>query len=186
MKKVRILFVCLVFLSGCSGKTTEVERGLALRTRLLQASSCSFSAEITADYGENIHKFSVDCKGDESGGLSFAVTAPESIAGITGIISENGGKLTFDETALCFELLADEQLSPVSASWIFFKTLRSGFLRAAGEEGELLRLTFDDSYEENSMTLDIWLGQGDLPQRAEILYDGKRILSLDIQNFEIL
>ena len=52
-------------------------------------------------------------------------------------------------------------------------------------EGELLRLTIDDSYEDDAMTLDIWLSREDRPQRAEILYDGKRILSLDVKNFAI-
>ena len=69
---------------------------------------------------------------------------------------------------------------------MFLKTLRSGYLRGAGMEGELLRLTIQDSYEENSLQLDIWLAEEDTPIRTEILCDGKRILSMDVRSFRIL
>ena len=66
------------------------------------------------------------------------------------------------------------------------KTLRSGYLRAAGMEEDMLRLTIDDSYEDNALQLDIWLDEGHLPKRAEVLCEGRMILSLDVRNFEIL
>ena len=57
---------------------------------------------------------------------------------------------------------------------------------SAGQEGELLRLTIDDSYEEDALTLDIWLGENQMPVRAEILYDSRRILSMEVRDFAIL
>lgn len=184
MKRVAVL-LALVLLTGCSGKDQELERAMNLRAKIL-AGQCSFDAEITADYGDEICTFSVYCEGDTQGNLGFRVTAPESIADITGAIDQEGGKLTFSDTALTFPLLADDQLSPVSAPWIFFKTLRGGYLTAAGMEEELLRLTIDDSYEEDALQVDIWLDAADSPVRAEILYDGRRILTLTISNFQIL
>ena len=148
-------------------------------------SGCTFDAEITADYGDEIFVFSTSCEADAEGNLAFAVTKPESIAGITGLIDQEGGKLTFDGTALAFPLLAEEQISPVSAPWIFLKTLRGGYLSAAGMEDELLRLTVDDSYEEDALKLDIWLNSEDQPVGADILYDGRRIVALAVSNFEI-
>ena len=108
MKKVLPLLLAVVLLTGCSRTPKEVERALALRTRLLQASTCAFDAEITADYGEILHVFRMNCTVDDQGGVSFRVTAPESIAGITGTLSKQGGELTFDDTALYFDLLADQ------------------------------------------------------------------------------
>ncbi len=186
MKRIGALCILILLLSGCSGKSEEIDRGMALRSKLLRAESCTFGVEITADYGEKLHTFSLDCQGESSGDLAFMVTAPETIAGITGWITEAGGKLTFDETALDFPLLADGQVTPVTAPWIFFKTLRSGYLTAAGTEGELLRLTIDDSYEEDALKLDIWLDSENIPVRADILYDGLRILTLNVKNFQIL
>ena len=82
--------------------------------------------------------------------------------------------------------MADDQISPISAPWILLKTLRSGYLRAAGMEEGYLRLTIDDTYEEDALQLDIWLGEGDLPVRCEMLYGDRRILSLNVSNFQIL
>lgn len=185
MKRIGVLLCFLSLLSGCSDTPAEIERGMALRSKLLQASSVCFDADITADYGEKAYTFSMHCEGNQVGDLSFTVTLPETISGITGDISEEGGRLTFDNAVLQFELLADDQLSPVSAPWILIKTLRSGYLTSAGTEEGSIRLTIDDSYEEDALKLDIWLDATDLPTRAEILYDGKRILSLDVKNFVI-
>lgn len=177
--------MALLLLGGCKGAEAELDRAMALRAKLL-ASSVSFDAEITADYGDELHTFSLYCEGDTRGNLGFRVTAPEAITDITGRIEGGEGKLTFRDTALAFPILAEDQLSPVSAPWIFYQTLRSGYLTAAGMEEEFLRLTIDDSYEEDALTLDIWLNEQDLPIRAEILYDGRRILTLEIENFQIM
>ena len=185
MKRLGGLLLLFLFLTGCSDGNQEMERAMTLRSRLLSAQGCSFDADITADYGDKVHTFSMSCQGNNKGDLSFTVTGPETISGITGILSQDGGKLTFDDTALHFELLADKQLSPVSGPWVLLKTLRSGYLTSAGMEEELLRLTIDDSYEDDALQLDIWLNLEDIPIRAEVLYADRRILSMDITNFQI-
>ena len=127
MKK-GLALVCLVFfLTGCSAES-ELEQGMAFRDSLLSGKGCSFEASITADYGDELYVFTMDCKGDNLGNVEFRVIAPETISGITGTISEAGGALTFDDTALHFDLMAEDTLSPVSARWIFLKTLRSGYI----------------------------------------------------------
>lgn len=185
MKRAAALLCLVAMLSGCSSENTELERGMALRSKLLSAESVSFDAEILADYGDKLHTFSLACQADSLGTLTFAVMAPESISGISGSISQEGGKLTFADTALHFDLMADEAFSPVSAPWILLKTLRSGYLTSAGMEDGALRLTIDDSYEDDALQVDIWLDSADLPVRAEILQNGRRILSLSVSNFQI-
>ena len=178
--------VCiLLLLTGCGKHDEELDRAMALRAKLLTA-SVTFDAEITADYGDEVHTFSVYCEGDNQGNLGFRVTAPETIADISGRIEAGEGKLTFRDTVLAFPLLAEDQLSPVSAPWIFYTTLRGGYLTAAGMEEDLLRVTIDDSYDDDALTVDIWLDDQDTPIRAEILHDGRRILTLTIENFQIL
>lgn len=186
MKKAGLFAAVFLLLSGCANTTKEIERGMTLRTRLLQASSCSFHAEITADYGDLLYTFGMDCQGDVNGDIAFTVSSPERIAGITGKITEENGALTFDQQALFFSLLTDDQLSPISAPWILLKTLRSGYLTSACVEDGQLRLTIDDSYEEDALQLDIWLDGQDMPKRAEILYDGRQILSLHVTDFRIV
>ena len=185
MKKGLVLLTLAVFLTGCSAES-ELEQAMAFRDRLLSGNGCSFSADITADYGDELYEFSMDCRGDNLGNLEFSITSPESIAGITGKLEEAGGKLTFDDTALQFDLMVEDTLSPVSAPWVFLKTLRSGYITSACYEENLLRLSIDDSYEDDALRLDIWLDETGSPIRAEILHDGMRILTLTIGNFQIL
>ena len=66
----------------------------------------------------------------KAGIVLFAVAALAMLflSGVvfTGKLTGEGGELIFDETALYFELLAEEQLSPNCAPWILVKTLRKG------------------------------------------------------------
>ena len=159
---------------------------MKLRSQLLAASQCSFNAEITADYGEQIYSFGVECSSDSEGNVQFCVSAPETIAGIMGHISHTGGALTFDDAALQFSQLADDQLTPVAAPWLFLKTLRSGYITSACMEDAFLRLTLNDSYEEGALQADIWVDASDRPVRCDFLYEGKRILSLNVTEFQLL
>ena len=175
-----------MLLAGCTGKRDELDRAMKLRATLLGCLGCSFDVTVTADYGDEIYEFAMSCTSGGRGNVDFTVTKPESIAGISGTISSGEGKLTFDETVLQFALMADDQVTPVSGPWILMKTLLGGYLTAANEEGELLHLTINDSYEEDALQLDIWLDGEDRPVRADILYAGRRILALSVTNFQIL
>ena len=185
MKKAALLLI-LVLLTGCSQKNESLDSAMELRSRLLSGGGCSFNAHITADYGDELYEFTLICQGDPNGGLEFSVAQPESISGITGKISEAGGALTFADTSLEFPLLADGQLSPVGAPWILLKTLRSGYLTSAGREEDLNHVVIHDSYEEDAMMLDIWLDANHLPVQADILWEGRRIVSISVENFQIL
>ena len=95
------------------------------------------------------------------------------------------GTLTFDNVALHFPLLADNQVTPVSAPWLLVKTLRSGYITSAGGGKEFLRLSIDDSYADDALHLDIWLDNSNTPVKAEILFRERKILSLDVKNFRM-
>ena len=148
--KILAVVLAVLLLCGCGGREAELDRAMDLRAKLV-AASVSFDAEITADYGDQIHTFSVYCEGDSRGNLGFRITAPDTIADITGRIEAGEGKLTFKDMVLAFPLLADEQLSPVSAPWVFYQTLRGGYLTAAGMDGELLRVPHHSEAQQRSM-----------------------------------
>ena len=185
MKKVFALVLALVVLTGCSAGSEDLDRAMQLRTAL-QSGGCSFDAKITADYGDKIYTFQMACTANPGGELQFCVTEPESISGICGSISAQGGALTFEDTLLEFPLLADGQASPISAPWLLIRSLQGGYLTSAGMEGEYLRLQVDDSFEENDLTLTVWLNDLNQPVSADILYAGRRILSITVHNFTLL
>lgn len=180
-----MLFLVLM-LTGCGQQTEELDKAMDLRVQLLNSQGCSFDAEVTADYGDKTYTFLMECKTDGSGNLTFTVLEPELISGITGKITGEDASLTFDDAALSFELLADGQLSPVGAPWVFIHTLAGGYVTSCGKDGEYIRLTVDDSYKEDAFTLDIWLENEKIPVQAEILWEGRRILTIAVRNFTIL
>lgn len=185
MKRLAVTILVLIFLTGCSDADASLDRAMALRQNLLNAQGCSFEADVAADYGDKLYTFSMSCSVNKQGDLSFTVTAPESIAGITGTVSETGGNLTFDDALLYFPLLAEEQLSPVSAPWLLVRTLRGGYLTSACMEDSLLRLTIDDSYQEDALQADIWIQEGDRLLRGEFLHNGRKILTVDVKDYQI-
>ncbi len=183
MKRWVSILMVIFLLTGCSGEA-EPDGLLQLRQQL-QTAQCSFSAVVTADYGDKTYSFSMDCESDGKGNLSFTVTEPESIAGISGKIEKGEGALVFDDVALAFELLTDDQLSPISAPWILIKTLRSGFLRSSGQDGAFIRATLMDSYEADALMVDVWLEDDRKPVQAEILWKDRRILTIEVKDFVI-
>ena len=182
MKRIACLLCVLVLLTGCAGNEDQLDRAMALRGKLL-ASAVSFDATVTADYADYLYSFTLHCDMDAQGQLQFQVTAPESISGISGTVSKTGGKLTFDDKALGFSLMADGRFSPVSGPWILMNTLRSGYLTSCAREGDGLRLSIDDSYESDALHLDIWLSSQEVPVRGEVLWKGRRILTVEVENF---
>jgi len=177
--------LAVVLLTGCTGKRDELDRAMKLRASLLGCLECSFDVTITADYGDEIYTFAMNCQTGGRGDVRFTVLQPESIAGITGEIASGEGKLTFDDVALHFPLMADDQITPVSGPWILMKTLLGGYLTAACEEEDLLHLTIHDSYAEDALQLEIWLDGEDAPVHGEILFDGRRIVTMNVENFSI-
>lgn len=184
MKKILCLLASMLLMTGCMGVDEEMEQAIALRGRILGAQSVSFEAEICADYIDWVEEFSLSCRTDSAGALTFRVTEPEVISGITGTVAGEQGSLTFDDTVLGFPLLADDRLSPVSGPWVMVKALRSGYITAVVREGEKLHLTVDDSYAEDALTLEIWL-EGEEVDCCEIAWQGRRQMTMEIENFRI-
>lgn len=185
MKRLFCILLLFVVLCGCT-KSEDVDVALGLRQKLLSGKGCTFRAKITADYGAKLYKFQMDCTGDSAGNIKFTVIEPEAISGITGTVSDKGGYLTFDGTALSFETIADGQITPVTSPWLFLKALRSGYIGSVGVQDTRTYVQIDDSYREDALHLDIWLDKESNPMRAEILWRGRRILTLEIEDFVIL
>ena len=185
MLKRMVLALCAaVLLCGCTADDGQLDRAMNLRAQMI-AKEVSFDAQILADYGDKTYEFAMKCQAGTDGTLRFSVTEPKTISGISGTVAEKGGKLTFDDVALSFDLMADGQLNPVSAPWVLVKTLRSGYLTSCCEEEGGLRIAIDDSYEEDALHLDIWLNEQDEPRQAEIYWQGRRLLSIGITNFQM-
>lgn len=180
MKRWIWLWVCISLLTGCA-KQNAMEDALVLRSAIMGAKNCSFSMGITADYGDCVYEFAMDCVSDNQGNVNFTVTYPQSIAGITGTITADGGKLTFGDTALYIPMLTDDQITPVSAPWILMRTLLGGCITSCAEG----RITIDDSYEADALKLDILLTDTLMPDTVDVYWKNRRILVLKITSFAL-
>ena len=184
MKFASVFLICCCLLSGCSSReNSQMEQVIDLRKTILEASNCSFLAAITVDYGNEVYTFQMNCEAGKDDTLNFSVTDPETIAGITGEISNEQAAFTFDDRVLAFPMLADDQLAPVAAPWLFIKALRSGYLTGCSKEGEGLCIYVDDSFEDNLLQLLIYTDADTVPIRAEFIYKDRRILTMDIKDF---
>lgn len=180
-KRFLPLLAVLVMLCGCGQENGSLDQMMLLRSKLL-GNACAFEVTVTADYGDKTYTFSAACEADEQGNLRFSVTQPETISGISGRLEKEGGKLTFDDTALAFDLQAEGLCSPLSGPWVLLQALRGGFVRHSTMEGELLRVRVDDSFRDDALTLDVWL-EGEIPVRADIYEKNRRILALEVKDF---
>ena len=183
MPRIVGLLMLVLCLGGCARENREIQIAMELRDRILSAENCGFHAAVTADYGDILHSFSMDCTADTAGMLSFEIREPESIAGIRGSVSDNGGSISYENDAIYFPLMAEDLLVPAAAPWVLMKALRGGNIRAAGVEEEYLHIVLDDSFAEDALQVDVWLDEKHMPVRGDILHNGIRILSADVENF---
>lgn len=184
MKRLLSVVLLLLVLCACT-QQDGAGQAMAIRDRLLSAEGCSFVADISADYGDKIYSFTMNCTFDSMGNMNFNVQQPASISGVTGQIRDSDGFLTFDDKLLAFELLADDQITPVSAPWIVMKTIRSGYINACAQQEGIVHVTFDDSYEEDALQVDVWF-QDQKMTAAELLWRGRRIMTISVKTFTYL
>ena len=186
MKRWITVLLFTLILSGCSDETALINRAVNLRNAMLSSNSYSFDATITADYGDTLHEFEIKCQFDTNQNMTLTVIKPDSISGITGKITGETGQLTFDDQALMFEMIADGQIAPICAPWLLVKALCSGYISSCGEYDGGLCIKIDDTFRDAEFCVEIWTGEENLPIRGEIIWQGRRILSVGIDNFVIV
>lgn len=162
-----------------------MDRALSLRDAVTNGKGCTFSVVITADYQDVYFTFKLDCQANEVGDITFSVKEPESICGITGNISAEGGKLTFDDQMLVFPEMIDGQITPLVAPWLFLKTLRGGYITGCAQNDIGLLMQIKDTYFEDALQINIQTN-ADVPVFAELIWEDRRIMTLDVEAFRIL
>ena len=160
-----------MLLSACSAKR-PAQPPLTFRTALLQSGGCSFTAAITADYGESA--------------ASFTLTEPESIAGIQAQVKDTAASVSYDGMQLGLGSLADGNLAPLAAPYVLGQCWAGEYIDATGTEDGLLRTTYRMGYEEKELVVDTWFSQEPLaPVRAELSFEGRMVLRADISAFSM-
>jgi len=176
----------LAFVTGCNKQDTCLSNVLRFRNDLLSAELCSFDTVVTADYGDSTVSFKLHCEFDSNGDMLFSVLSPETISGITGTVSQLEGHLTFDDEAVVFSLLADGLITPVSAPWLMVRALRSGYVNSCTENNEPMSIVLDDTFRAESLKVIVKADNDVHPVSAEIIWQNRSIMFLEVENFTLL
>jgi hypothetical protein len=172
-------------LCGCERTNNGYEQALSYRKALVDSNGYTFNAVITADYQNVFYTFSLQCQADAMGNVNFTVLAPDTISGITGVVTENDGKLTFDDRALLFPTLPEAQITPVCAPWLFINALCSGYITGTSVEEDGIYLLISDNYAEQTIQVNIqFIDQA--PGYVEIICKNRRVISMSVEEFCIL
>ena len=185
MKKLLAVFVLFLTLCGCNSTEKTLEPAMELRQKLQSAQTCSFQACITADYSDSLYTFRLACETDARGDMTFTVVKPDSISDVSGKITGKSGALIFDDKVLGFAPIADDYITPVMAPWVMINNLKSGYITAVGVAGEYTLITVNDSYDSDALELEVWAEEDGRVVRCEILYRGRRCLTIDVEDFQI-
>ena len=149
-----------------------------------QAGGCSFTAAVTADYGETTADFTLEASFAPDTGASLTVTAPETIAGITAHVKDSAADVSFDDTQLGLGSLANGRLAPLAAPYVLGQSWAGAYIDSTGTEDGLLRATYRLGYDKQELVVDTWFTEEPFtPQYAEISADGRMVLSIRISNF---
>jgi len=187
MKRLLALFLTVtVLFTGCANSHDGMNEFISMRDKILKGNGCSFETSVATDYGDTVSTFGLTCKTDNLGDMTLTVTHPDSISGISCKISGGKGQLTFDNEAVAFEMIADGQITPISAPWLFVKALRGGYISSCSDSDTGATIRIDDSFGNVAFSVDVWVDEAFLPKAAEVIWNGKRIMSMEISSFTIM
>ncbi len=160
-----------LLLVGCGSRTGALEKELdAFRAALRPSETLVTEAELMWLEGESVSEYTLRL--ERNGGESrITVTAPELLAGVTAVLSEDSGRLEYE--GLMLAVGEPEGFSPVSALPALLEAMAYGYAELLWREDDCLaaRLWLDD---ERAMNL--WLREGK-PLCAEVLENGKTVMT---------
>ncbi len=183
-KKALVSGMLCLLLTGCQGEQPPTQKALDLRTGLLNAGGCAFTAAIGADYEDRSYEFTVACTYHADGETVVTVLQPEEIAGIKAVISDHRASLEFEDLALDFGPMANGNVSPMEACRLLADCWTGAYISACGPDGDLERITYLDGYEDDQLTVDTWV-DGTVPVYAEVTYEGLRCITMQLTDFTL-
>jgi hypothetical protein len=151
---------------------------------MLKGNGHSFLAVVTADYGDRVYSFTMDCTAYPDGTVDFTIEEPASISGICGRVSQSGGKLIFDDQVLLFDSLTSSQITPAIAPYLMVKAIQGGYIRSTANSAETVDINIDDTFRAETYQTVLVLNNEGKPVTCEIFSNHRRILSIQVINFK--
>jgi outer membrane lipoprotein-sorting protein len=178
------LMITLLLLTGCSAGEGWEARFEDWRTGLADAPLVSFTADITANTGEETLRYSASLTRKE--GISeVEILSPDILAGVKLRSGDGGVTLEYDGASLELGSCTKEGLSPAGAMPAVMDALCAGRVTECGREREgdrrFLRVTLASS-DEGELT--VWIEEGTgLPVGAELASGGRVAIRCEIRDW---
>lgn len=183
----RIGFVVLaaaVLMGGCQGGKSEVQESLDFRVKLLETASCSFTADVRADFGERIAQFSLDCVYEpQDSRATLTVTGPDSIAGIAATVEGGDATVSFDGLRLELGTLANGRVAPLQLPKLLGDAWAYGYIESQAKLTDGWLVSYRSGYGDDELLVYTWFNAQLVPTEAEIYYDDTRLLSAELKGF---
>ncbi|MBR5381888.1 MAG: hypothetical protein IK136_04635 [Oscillospiraceae bacterium] len=186
MLLVLTITAAAILLSSCAvGGNTE-SAAQAVRRTFSEAESVRMNMTLTADYGEKVYEFKVRWTGTEENGR-LEVLSPESVAGLTAVLDERGGRLIYDGAAFETGGLFGDGLSPAEAAPLMLGAWKSGYAVERSSESVDGEKTAALTYElSGGDRLKTWFdAETLLPLRAEITENGFAVLTAEFGDVKL-
>ena len=179
--------VMLLTLASCGNKAEEqVQQALDFRAAVLGASTCGFTADVTADYGESVYDFTLEADYDPAErSTALTVTAPDSIAGICATIDGTDAELQFEEVSLVLETTGSSHIAPLRLPQILGDAWCYGYVESLSKEDEAILVTYRSGYDAEELLVYTWFDLRMNPERAEIYDQETCVLAAEIEDFSL-
>ncbi len=183
------MITLLLLLAACGGEDGGESRTADLRDRYHDMAGCAMEATVSCGQEGLVWTADLRCEYVPGGESVIEVRAPETIAGVRGVLSETDWRLEYEDASLNAGTLSDEEISPAACLPRLMNALRDGWLLEENEEEwdgiPCLRITVDQTgIKDGKILSTLWLNLEDgTPVRGEIAVDGEIILTADFTSF---
>lgn len=173
-----------LLLCGCQGGKSEVQESLDFRVKLLDAASCSFTADVRADFGERVAQFSLDCVYEpQDSRATLTVTGPESIAGVAATVEGGDAVVSFDGLRLELGTLANGRVAPLQLPKLLGDAWAYGYVESQAKLTDGWLVSYRSGYGDDELLVYTWFDSQLIPTEAEVYYDDTRLLSAELKSF---
>lgn len=179
--RIAVPMLLLLLLCACGAGETSAQTPVRFRTSLTEAGGCDLAAAVTADYGDYIRQFTLDCS-LEIGKTAFTVTQPDNAAGITATVSGEKAAVSFGDTILAVEEFSTRKISPMAAPYILERAWSTGYVSSTGMDGEWETVEYLLGYGSDQLTVTTAFS-GQVPVKAEISDGKNNLVTCEISDF---
>jgi hypothetical protein len=169
--------------ASCSRGTDPARMEAEIKDSFAGASGIEATAELTADYGDDVFVFTLKYDGTADMG-TVEILRPDSVAGIRARVEFPECYLEYDGASVEAGALTGDGLSPVQALPVLLGQWTDGYTELAslerlnGIDALALETRITDSAEQKTWFDTLTL----LPMRSEIYDDGRMVISCDMDS----